>query len=308
MEQSLNKTQPNTPSKVTHWRTDPFLLGFGLLYGTALITSFIVSKGWLSTLLLGLGIAVTILLVLFLARKYSLQPVDINRPYLECWIIMGWYIGFMFLSAIWKGEGLLANEFGKWLWFVIIPLVLLLVVRGRKTDMIAVLRSVGFHRHGMGKAALLGFLASAFMSPFVVLSLPASQLQKILEILQKPLNLLIVFPISFLLAFITAGFTEELFFRGIMQSRLAKVTGSEMRSCILVAFLFGIYHLPYAYFSPSWPTHGNIAWALSSVLTEQMITGLLLGVLWLRTHNIAAPILFHSMVNTLAVITMLKFG
>jgi membrane protease YdiL (CAAX protease family) len=257
---------------------------------------------------MALGIIGTILFVLFLSRKDSLQPVDIKKPYVECWIILGWYISFMLFSTIWKGEGILANEFGKWLWFVIIPFILLLVVRGPQTDIIAVLRSVGFHRHRLGKAVLLGFLAFIFMIPFAVWSFSAAQQQKLLEIFQKPLNLLIVVPISFILAFITAGFTEEVFFRGIIQSRLAKVIGSEMHSCILVAFLFGIYHLPYAYFSPSWPTHGNIVWAISSVLTEQMVTGLLLGVLWLRTRNIAAPILFHSLVDTLAFITMLKFG
>lgn len=303
MKHPTNETRP----KAGHWWTDPFLAGFGILYSIAIVISFIVSREWLPTLLFGLGSLVTLLLVLFLTRRSAPQFVDIKWPSVECWIIMGWYVGFMFLSTIWNGGGFLANEFGKWLWFVVMPFILLLVVRGRKPDVFAVLRSIGFQRSGIGRAVLLGFLAYICMLPFVIPALSDSQLQKILELLQNPLNLLIVFPISFLLALITAGFTEELFFRGMLQSRLAEVTGSEMRACILTAFLFGIYHLPYAYFLPSWPTHGNIAWAFSSVLTEQMITGLLLGVLWLRTRNMIAPILFHSLVNTLAMITMLKF-
>jgi membrane protease YdiL (CAAX protease family) len=39
-----------------------------------------------------------------------------------------------------------------------------------------------------------------------------------------------------------------------------------------------------------------------------MITGLVLGILWLRTHNIAAPVLFHTLINTVAIMSMLKFG
>jgi membrane protease YdiL (CAAX protease family) len=160
----------------------------------------------------------------------------------------------------------------------------------------------------MGKAALIGLVVGVVINLIVIWFLPASQLQRLLEIAQNPLKLLISLPIAFTLALITAGFTEEVFFRGIIQSRLARVTGSEMRGCLLAAFLFGIYHLPYAYFSPSWPTHGNIALAVSAVLTEQMITGVVLGVLWIRTHNLAAPMIFHALVNTLVILAMLKLG
>jgi membrane protease YdiL (CAAX protease family) len=304
MEQLQNETQPHT-STVARWWTDPFLLGFGVLYSLALTISAIVSQEWS---LFGFVLLALIPLILFLTRRVSPQPVDIKRPSLECWIAIGWYLSYMLLSTIWKGEGILANEFGKWLWFVVLPLGLLVVARGRKPDVIAVLRSIGFHRHGMGKAVLLGFVIGVFINLIVIWFYPASELQKLWEILQKPLNLLIRLPIAFTLALITAGFTEEVLFRGIIQSRLARVTGSELRGCILAAFLFGIYHLPYAYFSPSWPTHGNLALAVSAVLTEQMITGVVLGVLWLRTHNLAAPMVFHALVNTLTILTMLKFG
>lgn len=304
MEQLQNETQPY-PSKAARWWTDPFLVGFGLLYGIALITSSVISQEWS---IFGFVLLALIPFILLLTRRYSPQPVDIERPALECWIAISWYLIYMLLSTIWKGEGILAGEFGKWLWFVALPLGLLLIARGPKPDVIAVLRSVGFHRHGMGKAALVGLVVGVVINLIVIWFFPAAQLQKLMEIAQNPLNLLIRLPIAFALALITAGFTEEVLFRGILQSRLARVTGSEMRGCLLAAFLFGIYHLPYAYFSPSWPTHGNIALAVSAVLTEQMITGVVLGVLWLRTHNLAAPMIFHALVNTLAILTMLKFG
>lgn len=221
---------------------------------------------------------------------------------------IGWYLLFMLCSAIWKGEGFLSNEIGKWLWFVVVPLGLVWRARGiPKTTIAALLRSIGWRRQGLGTAVRLGFTAFLVVAPLAIWSFSATQQQKLWAVMQQPLKLFTLLPISFLLALFTAGITEEVFFRGIIQSRLAGAMGSEMRGCVITAFLFGIYHLPYAYFMTSWPTHGNFFWALSAVITEQAITGWLMGILWMRTRHLAASIVFHASVNTLAVLTMLKY-
>ena len=85
-------------------------------------------------------------------------------------------------------------------------------------------------------------------------------------------------------------------------------TQNNKSGILITAFLFGIYHLPYAYFSADWPPHGDFVWGLSSVLAEQMVAGALLGILWWRTRNIAAPVLLHALVNTAAIMTSLNFG
>ena len=226
---------------------------------------------------------------------------------MEWWIAAGWYVVFMVLSIITKGGGILANDFAKWLWFVIIPLGVLWFARGRSINLASFLRSVGLHRQGLGKGLLLGLLAFIILLPFVLMSMPSAQLTKILDIFRQPLQAVVIIPVSFLLLLFTAGFTEELFFRGILQSRLAKTMNSEIRSCLIVALLFGFYHLPYAYYSADWAPHGHLVWAIASVVTEQTIAGLVLGVLWMRTRNLGSSILLHTLIDLLPAMTMLHF-
>jgi membrane protease YdiL (CAAX protease family) len=217
----------------------------------------------------------------------------------------GWYLIFMTALTLTKAEGIFADEFAKWLWFIIVPLILLFIIRGGGTNIRTLLRSVGFHRQGIGKALLVGLLSYAVMIPSFPFMLPYAQLQKLEDLFHTPLKAVLLLPVAFLLSLLTAAFTEEIFFRGILQPRLARVIRSEMRACLITAFLFGLYHLPYAYFLSDWATHGNFIWALSSVLVEQMTTGLILGILWVKTRNIATPILFHALVDTIAIMTML---
>ena len=64
---------------------------------------------------------------------------------------------------------------------------------------------------------------------------------------------------------LTAGFTEEFFFRGFLQTRLEVLTRSRVAAVLLASICFGLYHLPYAYFNPAWPSAGDIA-VLGSLL------------------------------------------
>lgn len=287
-------------------------LGFIVLYGLAqVIACSAAPSDCLSTLLFGLGVGVAIPLVLLLSRKH-LSPlpalVIAGHPSAELRVALAWYAVYMALSVAAKGGGILASEVSKWLWFVAIPMGLLFVVACPKTSLVSVLRSTGFRRRGSGKAALLGLSAFLALAPLIALSLPASRTQELIALLQNPGRFLVVALISLVLSFFTAAFTEEVFFRGVIQSRIQSVFGSETQACVMTAVLFGIYHLPYAYFSPSWPTHGNMALAFSSVVTEQMVIGLLLGVLWARTRHIAASMVFHALINLPMFMTVLKFG
>ncbi len=305
---STTKIEPNQPEiRPSRWWLDPFLWGFIIIFGAAFAALPNISTEWLSTILIPTGTILAIAVVVFLSRKQSPAALKIPRPVMQWCLVIGWYVVFMALSFITKGGGILANDIAKWLWFVILPLGLLWFVCGRNPNLASFLRSVGLHRQGLGKALLLGFVAFIILLPFILMSMPASQLTKIHNIFRQPLQAAVIIPDSFLLLLFTAGFTEEIFFRGILQSRLAKVMKSEIRSCLIIAVLFGLYHLPYAYFSVDWQSHGNIVWAIASVLTEQTIAGLVLGVLWMRTRNLGASVLLHVLIDLLPAITMLHF-
>jgi membrane protease YdiL (CAAX protease family) len=299
----------NTPGRTA--RTilrDPILWTFIILAAAGTLVSIIYSGEWLPSLSLIAGLALAGVLIWLFTRKFNTPSPVITGKAQECWILLAYYLLFLILSFITRGEGIFANEFSKWIWFVILPFVLLWAINVRRASIKDIFRSLGFRRQGLGKGLLLGLVSYLVVLPFTFFFLPEAQLQKLQEIFQEPVRALILIPICLVFSLATAAFTEEFFFRGMLQSRLSRLIGSELRSCLIIAFLFGIYHLPYAYFSASWPTHGNFPWAISNVLAEQMITGVVLGMLWMRTHNIAAPVLFHALVNVLAIMSMLNIN
>ena len=185
---------------------------------------------------------------------------------------------FLVLSFVTRGGGIFGNEFGKWIWFAILPVLLVFVLRLPQKNIGVLFQSIGLRCQGLKKAAPLAFLAYAVFILVMPFILPESQWQTLQDLFHNPLKLLILIPLGFVFSLVTAAFTEEVFFRGILQTRLSIFLRSEIRSCLLEAFLFGIYHLPYAFYLTSWPTHGNLLWAVSGVLVEQMMAGLLLGV------------------------------
>jgi membrane protease YdiL (CAAX protease family) len=82
---------------------------------------------------------------------------------------------------------------------------------------------------------------------------------------------------------------------------------SKVIAVIITSILFGIYHLPYAYLNPRWPSHGNLSEAFSSALGQGIPTGLILGTLYARAkNNLLACIIVHSLVNSLPAMLAIK--
>ena len=78
---------------------------------------------------------------------------------------------------------------------------------------------------------------------------------------------------------------------------------------LISAVLFGLYHLPYAYLSPHWPSHGDLGAAFASAMGQGGIGGLVLGTLYALTRgNLIACIIVHSSINAIWFMTMIKFG
>jgi len=290
------------------WWRDPVVWGFAVLAVATFSVSAIENEEWLSGLLFWVGLAGGSLVAILMTRSrhVALEPLDL--PSRETWPMLAWYVVFVGLSLALPENGLLSGEFTKWLWFIVLPLALLYVIRGWRRGPGDTLRSIGVRRQGLGRALLTALVSFAVVGVFLPFFIPADQAQRLLDLARQPLNLLVAVPLAFLLSLITAATTEEVFFRGILQSRLAIMFRSDLRACLVVALMFGLYHLPYAYFMDSWPTHGNLLWAISSVIGEQALAGVVLGLLWWRTRNLAAPILFHALVNMVGILSNFHFG
>jgi membrane protease YdiL (CAAX protease family) len=288
--------------------TDPLTIAAVIVYVLALVGLFLTANALWPALLLGLGIAILSGVVLIATRRHTPPPVDVIRPRVELWLSLTWYGIVVLLAAFTNAIRLeLVNQFTNWFFLVVIPFGLLLTARRHGLALRTTLRSVGITRTGLKDGLKLSAMIVPLFIP--VLYIVGEQQQAAVEmILHKPLQAFVSFLVSFPVALLTAGFVEELFFRGVLQSRLARCTGSEWHGLLIASLLFGLFHLPMYFFSPFEPTHGNLLWALSSVITEQAVTGILLGVLWVRTHNLAAPLLVHALTNALALMTMVRLG
>jgi membrane protease YdiL (CAAX protease family) len=180
----------------------------------------------------------------------------------ESWIAPVYFVAYLVYLFLARESELL-----HWLSLVTIPLLIVILFKdpGTRTPG-AVLASLGLRRgnltRGVGWAILLGLTFSVFQAFFTSKS---ADIQELI-LTGKALYL---YPITFLLMMMMAGFTEEFFFRGFLQTRLETLVRSKWLAVLIVMLLFGVYHLPYAYFNPNWPSSGDwgAAWgaAMGSV-------------------------------------------
>ncbi|MFD6070748.1 CPBP family intramembrane glutamic endopeptidase [Amycolatopsis lurida] len=98
------------------------------------------------------------------------------------------------------------------------------------------------------------------------------------------------------LTFFTANVLEEVFFRGMLQTRLEALFG-RWPGILLAALLFAWLHLP---------THGqgSLPLTLGAIVAFQGFFGLFTGYLWSRYRNLWAPIAAHTAMNTLPLLLM----
>lgn len=230
----------------------------------------------------------------------SLDKFDLRKEAIFGLIYFAIYLGYLFVNP--------ENEFLHWVTLVFLPLVIIYLFQKKTlpvTSFKLSLTSVGLDRsnlkNGLSWAVLIG-LALSFLQLFL-----SRQSNQIWQIFQSG-KVLYLFPLTFLIMFFTAGLTEEFFFRGVLQTRLARLLRSNLWAVVLTSILFSFYHLPYAYLNPRWPSHGNWTAAISSALVLG-IGGLILGTVYVKTRfNLLACILVHSLINVLPGMTMIKFG
>ncbi|MFC1660468.1 lysostaphin resistance A-like protein [Gemmatimonadota bacterium] len=215
------------------------------------------------------------------------------------------YLSYLF----WHQE----SELGHWISLVTIPLLLVLLTAvtfgeggGSRGLVRRVMRSVGLvggrWRRGLFLALALGVLIG-FYQMFA-----SRWAEEILDILRSG-EVLWRLPLAFVLMAMTAGFTEEFFFRGFLQTRLEALTGSRPAGLLLASVSFGVFHLPYAFFNPNWPSAGEWGAAWGAALVEGVPGGLVLGGLYLVSgRNLWACIILHALINAVPGMTMLRFG
>jgi len=97
--------------------------------------------------------------------------------------------------------------------------------------------------------------------------------------------------------------------RGFLQTRVEALARSKWLTVLIVSLLFRVYHLPYAYFNPNWPSAGDWGAAWVAALGNGVPGGLVLGALYVKSNrNLVACIVLQSMIGAFPAMTALKFG
>lgn len=216
-----------------------------------------------------------------------------RRQRSEAWAVCAYvmvYFGWLFIYQ--------ESELWHWLTLVLLPALLLAVQRARGGFSLSrLLRSTGLIPaqpvRGIVVAVLLGL---AFCALQLVMS---NQREEMLRLLRSTQALMLL-PLALLLVMATAGFTEEFFFRGVLQTRLSLLLRSPALAAVLAALVFGLYHVPYAMFNTHWPSHGNWGHAVALSLGQGLPVGLVLGALFNATQrNLLACIILHTMIDAM---------
>lgn len=177
--------------------------------------------------------------------------------------------------------------------------------RTRSEHLGAVLSSVGLRRgnlvRGLPFALLVGLALGGLQ---VLVSDRRSEIWAIISSGRVLISLPLV--IAFLL--VTAGFTEEFFFRGVLQTRLASWLGAEIWGLLIAAALFGLYHLPYVYFGAGSQLRGDLLGALLECGYDAL-AGIVIGlVFWRARQNLLAAVTVHVLIDALPAMTMVHIS
>lgn len=98
---------------------------------------------------------------------------------------------------------------------------------------------------------------------------------------------------------VEVGVVEEFFFRAVLQERLAAYLRSSWGGLVVAALLFGLVHAPGLYLrtgatQEAIGPHPPLLLAIGYSIVLTSLAGLFLGVLWMRTRNLAVVAVVHA--------------
>jgi membrane protease YdiL (CAAX protease family) len=112
--------------------------------------------------------------------------------------------------------------------------------------------------------------------------------------------------VALVLPFFMAGFPEEFFFRGVLQTRLERIWG-RLPGILTTTLLFAAWHLPTRFLLASGVEGqaGNFVSVLMGTGISVTVVGLILAWMWDRNRNLPWLIALHTGIDTLPVLSSL---
>ena len=253
------------------WRFDPIGFAHGLVFG-------------------GYTLILCVVLALVIRRKTPSESVE-RRSFLESVLLIVYLAIYIGLVTMLRNEQ--DNLFMIWALLVAVPAVFFLWLRKHSLGTIGLDRQ--YVLRGFGVAVIAGLL---WLPLLLYANYLDSEPGKALISDWEGIKSLVVLLVSFVMAFLFAGFPEEFFFRGVLQESLLRIFQRPLRAILASASLFAVYHLPFAFFVPIWDSHDNLGFSLALVMTSQFFSGLLFGVVHWKSKSLVAPVLLHTLIDT----------
>jgi len=223
---------------------------------------------------------------------------DVKWPKAEYWLL---YFVALFVSLFATLEGELAH----WITLVLLPFLGIVWVARRgdpSVSFLEITRSLGLHWPEGGRGVPLAVVLAVVVQGFQLMNGPQ---RRELALILSSGGAVWVIPSAFLLLMMTAAFTEEFFFRGILQRSLMARLGGWRSAIVLTSIAFSLYHLPYAYLDAGWPSVGDIVQASRVAFTTGVMGGVALGLVFVRAGGSLLPSVFlHACINWIPAIRL----
>ena len=182
-------------------------------------------------------------------------------------VCLSWLLIYFLLSMISCAFNInIISETSNWLFLVLFPL--LIMAGFRKENVIKTLKETGLKRFNNKTVLRILLVCILYMGCIILVF---SLREDTPDILTIALKMSVKFPVFFFLMVITAAFTEEFFFRGMIQRLLMDSLKRPYTAILPYHFFFGLYHFPFAFYL--WDeTAGSAVDSLKTILTDQAVT------------------------------------
>lgn len=280
--------------------TNPFFIGFASLWAAsvAILAAYGFGPAEPIAILVIFGLLLPGIATL-LTRNFRALPAKVEAPGPESRLLLAYLlvivlfltIGLEAIDDAFPSEP--ANYFArlaaKLVFFVAVPFAIFARRGYRWRDFL----SFGIGRRGWVVAIVLSVI---FIG---VNALIGQGLQRIDASGYALATLLCGGIIVYLALLAEVGLVEEYLFRGLLQQRLAAWHGNPVSGLFLASLLFGLAHAPGYYLR--WEQNAadlfaepSLLFALAYSVAVISVSGLFMGVLWLRTRSLLIVMLVHA--------------
>ena len=237
-------------------------------------------------------IAIIAIFIVFRKDKVVLAEESVKDAKREWIFSFIWFWCYFVLAMINHALKLdMVNEVTNWLLFVLIPL--LAVAHIRKENWKEALKSIGIKRFNKKTGIKILLVCIVYICVIFLIFSLGEETQDIFANMPK---IMAGIPLFMGLMILTAGFTEEFFFRGILQRSLINIWKRPYIAILVTGIFFALYHFPFAYYL--WEeSAGSVVNSFKTII-EHVAAGFMLGLIYYRSNkNLWSSVIMHALTN-----------